>query len=351
MILSEETLKTYVKIVTSKRHKSYFPELINEISLTAGSEVSSIESCDLSDIEGGKAWNMLTSYINEKRVNSLNSEIKELRSKINNPISGTTDAEMQLLYNQLEEKEFKMSDITAEYFGILGGALTQGFQNNLIELLNFGSIIFLGPVQGTVCRLIKSLVKVINAALGIFTEKTPRDKRRDKEDQVTEFDNVYRALESLYRKFAAKYKKSSNQIHIYEEAISDLGLYPNEEIMAKVVFVGYIRFLKKDRPTGNLDARDAEKLNQINEAKDKIKNDDKGQRKLLINEGLKKAKDREDFTKIFNAWFRKSGISLDTRDIITFSDSIKFTNKDDSERNKIYDRLKKDMLNNLAFNI
>lgn len=350
MILSEQTLKKYVKIVTSKRHKSYFPELMNEVSMQMGSEVSAITTCDLSDIEGGKAWNMLTTFINERRVNSLNDEIKEIRAKINNPTSGTTDAQMQLLYNQLEEKEFQMSDLTAEYFGFLGGALTQGFQNNLIELLNFGSIIFLGPIQGIVCSLIKSIVSVINKALGIFTEKTPGDKRREREDKVTEFDATYRALDSLYRKFAAKYKDTSHQVSIFESAISDLGLYPNEETMAKVAFVKYIKGLPKKLTEPSSVQREEERLRQIAAAKTLLANDRRDYRDDLIDL-IKRGKDRETFLKIFNRALRGGGESLSVRDMKAFNDTIKFTDKDESERNKIYDRLKKDMINNLAFSI
>lgn len=351
LVLTEKTLKRYIKEINSDRHKAYFHVPDKYLH-----EVSDIKFCDLSDIKGGQAWQKISGFIQDRRVNNLNNEIKADRNTLKNPPpnpdgSPMSDAQITDLMNLIAQKEQKLNNITNKTFGFLGGALTAGFQNNLIQLLNVGSLIALGPASIFYCEIIKELVNVINNVLGIFVEKTKSEKREDEEGKGVEFDNIYRSLLSVHNKMASNYKRSDSQLRTFTGAIESLNLYPNEQIMAQVAFSPYIRKAEKKPIDVIYSAREAEIAKRRRDIIDVLKADRNGLRNALKQE-LEKCSDRESFVELFYSWYNAhTDLNPQMRDFSDLSDSLKFVEKLEKTQKKIYASLKEDMINRLLFRI
>jgi len=248
--------------VTKKQLNLIIENYLNEAdTLGIGSQISFDfkNACDFSDIEATEGFKKLKEFNNNRKVKGLSSEIRALEKEIEQrpptgdpsgrPLSDTeraaAAAEDQVtngLLSQLEQKKREFSQITDDQFGILGGIInTPMFQSQLLQVASFGALLTFGPAANMYCNVFRSIVKVINKALGVYVEK---EDKTDKE--VTEFDFFYTELSRITTKIKNKQDTTAFQDNVWSACRNYTSLTDNQQILFDFI---YVPFVKSQIPT------------------------------------------------------------------------------------------------------
>lgn len=211
------------------------------------SQASTFEMCDLGDIEWTAGYKELKKYLDDNNQKTLSKEIEKLSSDIDNAASTVTDPQYDAMINTLESKKRELEDLQKGYFGMLSGVFTKTFQNNLTTLANFGMLGALGPTSVLYCSVLKSVVNVLNSALGAYTDR-PETEEEVKDPSL---DNIYRLLDRISSLVLGKLDLEPLQNSIWSKVVErkTRGFSEREKTLFKFIYVRTAAALPSSYPS------------------------------------------------------------------------------------------------------